>query len=359
MKRYIVCLLVLLLFVGSASAEIIREQLAAPAHLQTVFTSNTGKTEITVDAVVEVPEVSRIPVIAVMPHTFTTAELLQMADAFVGSYNAPALTVEELLAKGPQQGVNQVEWRIRTEQKGFLFYQWYNYQNVPTYCRVDGYERGQENVNLGHWPDPYTPCSAPENIRQQALTLAQSIAPHMSLAAEGLVTSVSMENGPVYQFVFTRTVNGIPTAYTNNGCFAADNAAAVYSDKQFPYEALWIVITPEGKVKFSMISPYQLGEVSTENTELLHFEAIMNVARATLPLSLQYKERYLEVRGQDKVRYTVDRITFGYTRVKQRNNPDECMLVPCWDFFNAEQPDESLLTINAIDGTVIDRCYGY
>ena len=126
-----------------------------------------------------------------------------------------------------------------------------------------------------------------------------------------------------------------------------------------PYETLWIVITPEGKVKFSMISPYQLGEVSTENTELLHFEAIMNVARATLPLSLQYQERYLAARGQDKVRYTIDRITFGYTRVKQRNNPDECMLVPCWDFFNAEQPDESLLTINAIDGTVIDRSYGY
>jgi hypothetical protein len=71
--------------------------------------------------------------------------------------------------------------------------------------------------------------------------------------------------------------------------------------------------------------------------------------------------------------YTVDRITLGLTRIPVKDKPNEYMLVPVWDFFGtlktefndqnkmSEESDysaASFLTINAIDGSVIDRASG-
>ena len=58
-----------------------------------------------------------------------------------------------------------------------------------------------------------------------------------------------------------------------------------------------------------------------------------------------------------KSTYTVNQIKLGYMRVRSKNAPDTYELVPVWDFFTDDF--ESLLTVNAIDGTIIDRNYGY
>jgi hypothetical protein len=70
----------------------------------------------------------------------------------------------------------------------------------------------------------------------------------------------------------------------------------------------------------------------------------------------------------------VTRIVFGLTRVTEQNKRNSGLLVPCWDFFaettytvlengqTVTKPYDSgypLLTINAIDGTVINRSLGY
>lgn len=53
--------------------------------------------------------------------------------------------------------------------------------------------------------------------------------------------------------------------------------------------------------------------------------------------------------------------------VQMKDNPNRYQLVPVWDFIGSRtigqeycnETNDSLLTINAIDGTVIDRDYGY
>jgi hypothetical protein len=73
--------------------------------------------------------------------------------------------------------------------------------------------------------------------------------------------------------------------------------------------------------------------------------------------------------------YTIDRITLGLTRIAVKDKPDEFMIVPAWDFFGTVKVDytpesgytgfvtsdayKSFLTINAIDGSIINRSYGY
>lgn len=65
---------------------------------------------------------------------------------------------------------------------------------------------------------------------------------------------------------------------------------------------------------------------------------------------------------------TIDEIRFGYSRIAEQNKSDSALLVPVWYFFGTitdennavtDNPEYSLLTINAIDGSIIDLSKGY
>jgi len=71
--------------------------------------------------------------------------------------------------------------------------------------------------------------------------------------------------------------------------------------------------------------------------------------------------------------FYVNKITFGYTRIYDPQSDDSTgLLVPVWDFFgtyelsydgenmiSVNDMDKSFMTINAVDGTLIDRWLGY
>jgi hypothetical protein len=65
--------------------------------------------------------------------------------------------------------------------------------------------------------------------------------------------------------------------------------------------------------------------------------------------------------------FEIDEIRFGYARIREVDVYDEGLLVPAWDFFGRvtsadgvyNQPQRSWFTINAIDGSIIDREQGY
>ena len=92
---------------------------------------------------------------------------------------------------------------------------------------------------------------------------------------------------------------------------------------------------------------------------LLPFDQIVTIAAQLLPLKYQFQEQYLAYRNQDANRMTVNRITLSYSRVQNRDDPENFSMLPVWDFFDADDPATSLLTISAVDGTVIDRGFGY
>lgn len=77
---------------------------------------------------------------------------------------------------------------------------------------------------------------------------------------------------------------------------------------------------------------------------------------------------------QEKRTYHIRKIALGYSRIYNPNaDNDTGLLVPVWDFFggfdfeaegysgknSGEFSTQSQMTINAIDGTVIDREMGY
>ncbi|MEG2356954.1 MAG: DUF6034 family protein, partial [Clostridia bacterium] len=85
-----------LLFSASfAYAETIQEQVNAPESVQETFSSNTGKTVITVDAAVHVPDAQSMYIIPVTSVAFDDAMLPVLAELFWPGLGSKKVEVEE------------------------------------------------------------------------------------------------------------------------------------------------------------------------------------------------------------------------------------------------------------------------
>ena len=113
--------------------------------------------------------------------------------------------------------------------------------------------------------------------------------------------------------------------------------------------------------------PFHVTETVNENVQLLPFETIADVFRKNIFLSIFADE------DMNTIYLYVTDVKLSYMRIKQKDS-DAYYLLPVWDFLGYakksedEQLDEyaqktfagqTLLTINAVDGTVIDRTFGY
>ena len=174
-----------------------------------------------------------------------------------------------------------------------------------------------------------------------------------------------MYGEPRYAIPFERTIEGIPITYTHEQGLTVDNDEACW-----PQEAFILVFDEMGFTDFQWISPYTVQKVSDDTVFLLPFSEIQNVLEEMM---VKVKaEEYAET--DIKVTYKINEIRLGYMRVHEKGDVSEGTLVPVWDFFGSESlqyPDddsvysnegisyESQFTINAMDGTVINRGLGY
>ena len=85
MKRLIALILCLIfLFSLTASAQSVPEQVQAPEHVQGTYQSPTGRTTVSLDAQVVVPQVEAMPLVEVFPRLFEAAEVRAFADLMMG-----------------------------------------------------------------------------------------------------------------------------------------------------------------------------------------------------------------------------------------------------------------------------------
>ena len=172
-----------------------------------------------------------------------------------------------------------------------------------------------------------------------------------------------------YQFYFSRELDKVPVTHTveyGGGLEDMDSTLAVWS-----YERCEIIVGDDGIQWVNIINPYEIGEVQTANVKLLDFDQVIGIYEQMMEVSNADITRYETHRE-----YHIRRITLGYMRIYDpTKDSDTGLLVPVWDFFGGfdlTEPDgtsmvkntgehstQSHLTINAIDGTVIDRGLGY
>lgn len=170
-----------------------------------------------------------------------------------------------------------------------------------------------------------------------------------------------------YIFHFTRKIDGVPVTYTDEyggGLEDMDSTLTPWS-----YERCDVIVGKDGIENVEIVNPYEVGAVQTEHVKLMDFESIAKIYEQMMEVSNADITKYEANRT-----YHIKRIVLGYSRIYDpTTDNDSGILVPVWDFIggfdakseesestnNGEYSNQSFMTINAIDGTVIDRGLGY
>ena len=184
------------------------------------------------------------------------------------------------------------------------------------------------------------------------------------------ILNISYEDAG-YEFQFARCLDGIPVTYELSFGGALEDMDSTL--KPWGYERCSVIVGDDGIQKITLINPYDIGEIQTENVKLMDFDSIIGIY-----------EQMMEVSNADIVNYEAKRtyhirnIKFGYMRIYDpAADNDTGLFVPVWDFFggfdaenlegngdlvsknSGERSSQSFMTINAIDGSVINRELGY
>lgn len=169
-----------------------------------------------------------------------------------------------------------------------------------------------------------------------------------------------------YGLHFTRSLEGIPVTYTDNtGTTLEDENSMVW-----PYENLTLVYDEGGLVNFVWENPYEVEKVSDEYLFLLPFAEIQNIFEEMI---IKKYQDWIEDGDDIKMEFQIGEVRLGYMRVRDKENAQEAAMVPVWDFMGTQKIiydsgeyfyDEnsvfsSPITINALDGTIVDRNLGY
>ena len=401
MKR-LLCLLLALCLPMTALAETVAERIGVPEHVADTLVSNTGRTEITVDADIVIPGVSSVPLWEVRGTRFEPGQLFEAV-----RQTAPTARVEQVMSRGGlidgevrQMAVVPGDYSVSPCPGGSYGYLelesdgshgrelvamagYWLHEQQQAYYHVEldvknlrdgiSYTRGMA-YDIDGEGIPGNPLNTAEAIAI-ADKLVAALAPGFEARSvggiHGLETrfvfdettrdyDIVQNTMPVdgYQLAYTRTLAGLPVTYTYNWL----NNHDAYADFGFPpgYEQICVVLDDQGVISgLEWCNPFIIGDQAAEDCELLPFERIWSIFEEIAPLSIMYQE------SEGDVRANVNRIELGYMPIRQQDG--SYLLSPVWDFFGESmylgfQRDyvgNSILTIDAITGFVIDRYFGY
>lgn len=187
-----------------------------------------------------------------------------------------------------------------------------------------------------------------------------------------------------YQFHFMRITDEIPSLYTGKGCYSfysdPDTENSEMDDGTKPSiqnEFISIVISDKGLEKLNLVNISAVVSVRQENPSLLTWEEVTAKFEDMILVKNAQAASVYDA-GEYHRHLDVERITLTYMRIEEAGT-GKYLLVPVWDFCgkewneepveyymggdgerhscygNDQDGPESLLTINALDGSIIDR----
>jgi hypothetical protein len=420
MKKLAALLLALAFFSASCAQALAYD---APETFRAQYQTQTGKSHVIVDAKVIVPDTDEFKQFEVLQRRFNVADVWQLARAVMPEVNwerYPSYGISSYDGFLPYTGDPDVMEKVDMlppsigehvtinyfrDKVGSVVFDDMNpaHRYYSVWANIWDYETafGPHNVmrtlaftehhgyNLPYYHlqgiDGIYPLEK-DAIAGQALTLleAQKLAEDFVLKAapdfrlyakgqaEGMIcyhkegTSVydnRTAKTNAYGFVFSRNVNSIPiTIAGGEMANAMSKDMNDFAASPPPgYECISVLVHDETVISFIWDYAYEIGEAIVEDSELMTFDKIMDIFAAIAPLSIASME------GEGNNELVVNEIRLGYMAVRLKDNPDKWVLRPVWDFFGTRSFAReyyawlglSNLTIDAIDGTVIDRQFGY
>ena len=176
------------------------------------------------------------------------------------------------------------------------------------------------------------------------------------------------EERHAYIFRLLRQLNGV--SVESKFDYSSSSVDDLSYGRDWWYETLEIAVDDEGILSFEWWGPLDVGEVLTESASLLPFAEIERIFQRMMVVQ---KEPVAKGENMESLRYDVGRVELCLWRIIDKNSFTDGILVPVWNFYCAETlvqadgyvrtiddySDHPTLTINAVDGSVIDVFKGY
>lgn len=134
-----------------------------------------------------------------------------------------------------------------------------------------------------------------------------------------------------------------------------------YRKNSWGNEEILVYVNDDGIVGFDYNYPMEIVETVVDKTQMKSFEDIQSIFEEMVAI------KHATEWGHNTIQ--IDRVELRYYRISEADNFETGLLVPVWDFIGTKTfegnandviiDNDSVLKINAIDGTVIDEELGY
>lgn len=184
-----------------------------------------------------------------------------------------------------------------------------------------------------------------------------------SQLVSGLNEGEEFKYRDVYQFIFLRKLDNV---FVNNlaGFKYSDGwQGTEYVKKMWENETVIVAVNDSGIVDFYYLSPLSIDKTVVEKSRIKSFDEIRDTFEKMVVIENAIKESGNE---QDaKVSIKVTDVKLVYSRISEKDSFDTGLVVPVWNFEGTtvdefgDQRTGTVLSINAIDGSVINQELGY
>lgn len=174
-----------------------------------------------------------------------------------------------------------------------------------------------------------------------------------------------------YQFKFCRNYNNV-NLKSIRGISTANN---LNIRKMIQPESIFILVDYRGIVSCNWRCPSELVDTITNDVPLLSFDKIEDAFKNHIRYKFAWAPTGDTIPDNIKSIVDINKVELNLMITAEKDNLETYLVVPVWDFIgditypqkvvctNGEELkpkyEVSVLTINAIDGTVIDRALGY
>ena len=394
MKRILVFLLALLLC--PAALADVPSQVNAPAQYQGTFDSPSGRSHIYVDAQVIVPETETIPIYQVYARAPYETEFRALADVVFGTdgytlergvtdANDPAgFTYQEDEPDRWPEGFHGYSLETSRLPASRLHQGGEGYSVTASYTTSDyvknvflwnrlAYYDGGDNFGKKVPPEAEAKATADAIVAQvfPDFRFWGSEEDINGFIGERTGRGMIMDYG--YRFYYARMIGNIPVSYVYDqggwDYYPSTDQTPIQTQMYAsvpPYEKLFIDVGQNGVFQIQFQNPLRVGEAQGD-ASFLPFDQIMEIFSRVAPLKIAAGETESKIGDRYVNNLYIKEIRLGYMCTMDRNHPERYLMIPVWDFYGDREfrgdyeawNNQSHFTISAIDGTVIDRMYGY
>lgn len=156
-----------------------------------------------------------------------------------------------------------------------------------------------------------------------------------------------------HRFYFTRDINGFHENLVNEYFIEPQKDGEDREVMSLWRQEYAVVEVWDGIIQSASWRNASEATVDAENVEVLPWNEIQKIFEKQMDYILTPGPIYTSFTKLD-----IDRIELGYTKVLMQNSNGQYKLIPSWNFYGTENSGSKeycFMTINAIDGTVIDR----